>query len=189
VNEARIRAAVAADARAIARVHVQAWRESYRGLVPDHVIEALSVERNGAMWADILAAGDLSIVHVIERPGIGSDEPALVGFGSATDALGSELGASAEITAIYLLDKVKHCGIGRRLLSGLLAALAVRGHRSAGLWVLVDNRSARAFYETLGARTGPQRVVTDAVAEMHEIAYIWDDLSSVGPTHRKRVSA
>ena len=181
MNEVRIRAADAADARAIARVHVQAWRESYRGLVPDHVIEALSVERNDAMWAEILAADDSSIVHVVERLGIGSDEPDIVGFGSAADARGPELGTSAEITAIYLLDKVKRCGIGRRLLSGLLPTLAAHGHHSAGLWVLVENRDARTFYETLGARTGPQRVVTGGPAEMHEIAYIWEHLSGFAP--------
>jgi GNAT superfamily N-acetyltransferase len=189
VNEVRIRAADAADARTIARVHVQAWRESYRGLVPDPVIEALSVERNGAMWTDILAAGDTSIVHVVERLGIGSDEPDLVGFGSAADARGSELGASGEIIAIYLLDRVKRCGIGRRLLSGLLAALAARNHRSAGLWVLVEHHGARRFYETLGARTGTQRIVTGGPVEMHEISYIWNDLSSFVPLGDDQASA
>ena len=37
----RIRAAHPADALPIARVHVQAWHESYRGLIPDATIAAL----------------------------------------------------------------------------------------------------------------------------------------------------
>ncbi|HEY7300477.1 MAG TPA: GNAT family N-acetyltransferase [Xanthobacteraceae bacterium] len=176
MNDIRIRAAVAADARTIARVHVRAWRESYRGLVPDQMIEALSVERNGRMWADILTAGNSPIVHVVERLG-GSDETEIVGFGSGAGARGSELGTSGEILAIYLLDRIKRRGIGRMLLTGLLAALADRGHPSAGLWVLVDNRSARRFYETLGAHAQSQRLVIDGPADMHEVAYVWDDLS------------
>jgi GNAT superfamily N-acetyltransferase len=188
VNAVRIRAAAAADARTIARVHVQAWRESYCGLVPDRVIEALSVERNGAMWAEILGASKSSIVHAVERFGIESDEIELVGFGSAADARGPELGATGEITAIYLLDKVKRRGIGRMLLSGLLAALANRGHRSAGLWVLVDNHGAHRFYEMLSARAGPRRLVIDGPAEMHEIAYIWDDLSGFAPLDNQQAS-
>jgi ribosomal protein S18 acetylase RimI-like enzyme len=181
VNEVRIRTAVPADARTIARVHVQSWRESYRGLVPDHMIEALSVERNTRMWATIVAAVDSTIVHVVERFGIETHEPEMVGFGSAADARGTDLPTSGEITAIYLLDKVKRRGLGRTLLSGLLGALAERGHRSAGLWVLVENHVARQFYQALGGRAGPKRLVTDAPAEMREIAYVWDNLSGFAP--------
>jgi GNAT superfamily N-acetyltransferase len=184
VNEVRIRAAIPGDAPAIARVHVEAWRESYRGLVPEHVIEVLSVNRNVGMWAAILAGGHASIVHVVERLGIVADVPELVGFGSATDARSAELGASGEITAIYLLESVKRLGIGRILLNGLLGALAERGHRSAGLWALVDNHSTRRFYEALGGRPGPPRLVTDGPTDMHEIAYIWNDLSSFAPSAR-----
>jgi GNAT superfamily N-acetyltransferase len=180
VNEVRIRAAIPGDAQAIARVHVEAWRESYRGLVPAHVIEALSIHRNAGMWAAILAGGNASTVHVVERLGVAADETEVVGFGSATDARGPELGASGEITAIYLLDRVKRQGIGRRLLEGLLGALAERGHSSAGLWVLVDNHGTRRFYEALGGRPGSRRLVTDGPAAMHEIAYIWDDISGFG---------
>jgi ribosomal protein S18 acetylase RimI-like enzyme len=177
VNEVRIRAAIPGDAQAIARVHIEAWRESYRALVPEHVIEALSVDRNTGMWAAVLAGGGSSIVHVVERLGIAANEGEIVGFGSATDARSPALGASGEITAIYLLENVKRRGIGRMLLKGLLGALAERGHRSAGLWVLADNHGTRRFYEALGGRPGAPRLVTDGPADMHEIAYVWDDLS------------
>jgi ribosomal protein S18 acetylase RimI-like enzyme len=177
VKEVRIRAAIPADAQAIARVHVETWRESYRALVPEHVIEALSVDRNAEMWAAILASGVSSIVHVVERLGVAADGAELVGFGSATDARSSALGATGEITAIYLLDSVKRRGIGQMLLTGLVGALAERGHRSAGLWVLADNHGTRRFYEALGGRPGAPRLVTDGPADMHEIAYVWDDLS------------
>jgi ribosomal protein S18 acetylase RimI-like enzyme len=181
VNEVRIRGAIPADAQAIARVHVEAWRESYRALMPEHVIEALSVDRNAGMWAAILAGGISSIVHVVERLGTAADEAELVGFGSARDARSPEFGASGEITAIYLLESVKRRGIGRMLLKGLLGALAERGHRSAGLWALVDNHGTRRFYEALGGRPGAPRLVTDGPADMHEIAYVWDDLSVFAP--------
>ena len=177
MNEVRIRAANPADAQEIARVHVEAWRESYRALVPEHVIEALSVDRNTGMWTAILAGGVSSVVHVVERLDIAADGVELVGFGSARDARSPALGASGEITAIYLLESFKRRGIGRMLLKGLLGALAERSHRSAGLWALVDNHGTRRFYEALGGRPGAPRLVTDGPADMYEIAYIWDDLS------------
>jgi GNAT superfamily N-acetyltransferase len=188
LSEIRIRAAEPADAEAVARVHVRAWRESYRGLVPDHVIEALSVERNTQMWDDILSSGELSIVHLVEQLGGGATAQP-VGFGSATAARSPALGASGEVTAIYLLDKFKRRGIGRMLLNGLLGALVARGHLSAGLWVLAANHGSRCFYEALGGNTGPERIITDTPGDMHEIAYIWDDLARFCPSSDQKDAA
>ena len=179
MSNVRIRAATLTDAEAVARVHVHAWRESYRGLVPDDLIAALSVERNTQQWQTIIGAGEASIALVVERVAeeAGRQGTAtIVGFGAACDARSPELGTSGEVTAIYLLEAYKRRGIGRRLFTGLLQALAARGHRSACLWVLVDNHATRHFYEALGGRAGSQRIATDGPAPMHEIAYVWDDL-------------
>jgi GNAT superfamily N-acetyltransferase len=150
---------------------VQAWAESYRGLVPDAMIEALSVERNARMWMAILDRGEKSVVHVVEA------DADIVGFGSAGEALSDGLGAAAEVTSLYLLDRVKRRGIGRALLTSLLRALAGCGHASAGLWVLAGNEPTRRFYEALGGRAGETRIVEGSHGEMHEVAYVWDDLA------------
>ncbi len=50
-----IRPATAMDADAIAKVHVTAWRESYSGLVPDLVLDALSVSSRAERWRRILS--------------------------------------------------------------------------------------------------------------------------------------
>ena len=42
-----IRVAEVADAAAIAAVHVEAWRETYVGIVPVQVLAGLSVDRHG----------------------------------------------------------------------------------------------------------------------------------------------
>lgn len=73
-----IRVARAADAPAIAAVHVGAWRETYAGLVPAHVLSGLSVDRRTEVWGRIISkpeAFNSSAVFVAEREG------AVVGFG------------------------------------------------------------------------------------------------------------
>ena len=55
-----------------AHAHVEAWRESYAGLVPDAVLAALDPHVRAAMWRDVLAKG--GAVHLAERDG------AIVGF-------------------------------------------------------------------------------------------------------------
>src|SRR5215467_15759624 len=56
------------DALAIAEVHVASWRETYRGLVPDAFLDALSVATRERMWHDALGA---------DRPGA-TDQPSVV---------------------------------------------------------------------------------------------------------------
>ena len=72
----RIREASVADAEAIARVHVQAWRETYCGIVPSSVLDQLSVEQRTVLWNRWLAALDEPpLVRVVENGGQG-----VVGF-------------------------------------------------------------------------------------------------------------
>jgi len=170
LNDFRIRAATPADACAIARVHVQAWQETYRGLVPDAMLDALSVKRNTGMWETIIGQGEPTITQVLEA------HDGIIGFGSAGKARDAKLAASGEVTSIYLLDRVKRRGLGRALFGSLLGALAARGHASAGLWVLVENHGTRRFYEALGGRVGSERILPHRHGDLDEIAYVWDDL-------------
>jgi GNAT superfamily N-acetyltransferase len=172
----RIRAALPADAPAIARVHVQAWLETYRGLVPDAMLDALSVDRNAGMWEAALGHEQHGVVQVAET------EAGIVGFGSAGEARDARLGTSGEVSSIYLLDHSKRRGIGRTLFGSLLRALAERGHTSVGLWVLVGNAPTRRFYEALGGRIGPARVRQNDHGDLNEIAYVWDDLARFAAT-------
>lgn len=188
-NDVRIRAATPADAAAIAHVHVQAWHETYRGLVSDDFLATLSVERNTDLWADIIAsqaivrvAHHMHTTGTLPAEGEDADRSTIVGLGSAAAARDQALGTDGEVTAIYLLDGAKHRGVGRALFGDLLRALAARGHRSAGLWVLVENAQARRFYEAAGGRTGAMRHFDYAGTVLHEIAYVWNDLTLCLPT-------
>src|SRR5437879_13119833 len=51
----RIREADCADAPAVSRVHVDSWRTTYRGIVPDDYLARLSYERRTNIWMRILS--------------------------------------------------------------------------------------------------------------------------------------
>jgi hypothetical protein len=66
------------------------------------------------------------------------------------------------------------------------AALAARGQRQAGLWVLTDNAPARAFYEAIGGRRVHQRIDESEGWACDETAYVWDDFPAAlgsAPAH------
>ncbi|HNH26830.1 MAG TPA: hypothetical protein PLR93_07410 [Anaerolineales bacterium] len=50
-----IRKAVLKDASAIATVHVAAWKEAYRGIVADEVLNNLSIQRRTEQWTNSLS--------------------------------------------------------------------------------------------------------------------------------------
>ena len=54
----RIREAVPSDAPAIAKVHVDSWRTTYAGIVPDEDLASLSYGQREQAWQNILAHPD-----------------------------------------------------------------------------------------------------------------------------------
>ncbi|MEZ4734028.1 MAG: hypothetical protein R3E79_43600 [Caldilineaceae bacterium] len=50
-----VRAAKPADAPAIADVHIVSWQVAYRGLLPDTLLDTLSLEQRTQEWREILA--------------------------------------------------------------------------------------------------------------------------------------
>lgn len=140
----RIRRAGAADAAWIARIHVLAWQEAYRGILPGDLLNGLSADERSAMWARILERGD---THVL----VAEDGEETVGFialGAARDE-GSAPG-TAEVYALYTLPARWSSGVGRALWQAGHRRLVEAGFSTAALWVLAANERAIRFYERAG---------------------------------------
>lgn len=121
-----IRGAVAEDARPIAAVHVQAWREAYAGLLPDEMLAGLSVDSRAAAWARSLAAPAGAMTLVAEVGG------KVVGFGDAGAQRDADLrarGFDGEIRALYVLADSQRRGLGRRLVRDLALGLIAQAAR------------------------------------------------------------
>jgi GNAT superfamily N-acetyltransferase len=147
-----IRRATPGDATALATVHVRSWQAAYRGLMPDEVLDGLSVERRAVMWRAIIKSGlPGHVVLVAQGDGDGRDGDALCGFAHVGPGRDADLGAeTAELTSLYLLSEVWGRGAGRALMAAAVDAMRDAGYVSAVLWVLVTNERARRFYEIAG---------------------------------------
>ena len=63
----QIREATMAKVAAIARVHVESWRTTYKGLLPDDYLANLTYEQRESLWREILSRPvDHSLVYVAE---------------------------------------------------------------------------------------------------------------------------
>ncbi len=171
----RIRDAVEADVEGIARAHVQGWRESYKDLLAPEALAGMSVEERIRLWQGAFTHPDPKARLLVAE----AEDGEIVGFarGGPVRAKAPDLlAAETEIFAIYLLDKVKRQGIGRRLMTGVFEHLAAQDFRSAGLWVLRENLPARRFYEALGGRPGPEQSFDLRGQRVTEVAYRFEPI-------------
>ncbi len=169
----RIRDATASDAPAIARVHVEAWRNAYAGLLPDSVLVRMNRERHTLQWARTIGRRRPRDIVLVAETAAG----AIVGFGSAGRARQPQLAFGGEIYTLYVHPEHQDQGVGRDLLNALFGALVARGVQSAFLWVLAENPS-RFFYETMGGKRIAERDETLWNTTLHEIAYGWSNLKA-----------
>ena len=181
-DEVQIRPATIEDIPAIARVHVDAWWTTYRGIVPDEYLASLSHEGRERMWRAVLGEfRDRHVAYVADHPKFG-----VVGFALASGTSDPEF--KGEVLALYVLAAHQRGGIGRRLLAAVVRELVERGMASLMLWVLRDNPS-RGFYEALGGRVVREKTEEIGGAVLVEVAYGWDDAGALLPEDSVRTGA
>jgi GNAT superfamily N-acetyltransferase len=143
--EATIRRASIEDAAEIAAVQVASWRGAYDGLLPQQMLDGLSVDAATNAWRHIVADNDgqtlIAVLHASHR---------VVGFANVGPSRDSDNdGTIGELRAIYLHPDHWNTGIGGRLHDAAVHALA-ESFSEAMLWVLDGNTRARHFYERHG---------------------------------------
>ena len=178
-----IRAAQPTDAVAIAKVHVDSWRTTYKGIVPDDFLAALSYEQRTHMWRPLLSQSPpRSFVYVAEAA-----SGQVIGFASGGPERGGDPDYSGELYAIYLLGVYQRHGLGRHLTSTLVQRLVQVGMPSLLLWVLAAN-PCRGFYEALGGQRLYDQQVLIGGASLVEVAYGWRDARAliVAPLGERR---
>jgi ribosomal protein S18 acetylase RimI-like enzyme len=171
--EFTIRRATVEDAEAIAFVHVESWRTTYVGIVPDAFIASLSVEVRTERWKEQFAAGH-SHIFVAEDPS------GIFGFASGGQLRAAKDGSTiagydGELYAIYLLREHQRRGAGRRLVQALVDALRTSGFKSMVVWALQEN-AAVSFYQRLGGIQVAETHIEIGGVQLLELAFAWPAL-------------
>jgi GNAT superfamily N-acetyltransferase len=166
VRQARIE-----DAASIARVHVESWKTTYAGIVPDAYLSSLTEEPRAEMWREWLNAGN-TLIFVAE------DETGVFGFANGGKARDTIEGYDAELYAIYLLQQKQKQGVGRSLVQKLAQALRSKGFRSLIVWVLAKN-PAVDFYRSLGGSPVAEKEIEIGGVQLTEIALGWTGLDDL----------
>ena len=165
-----IRSATEQDAGPISHVHVESWRTTYKGIVPDNYLAGLDEIARTASWREWIESGIPVFVAI--------QDSVIVGFISGGPMRDPIDGYDAELFTIYLLQHVQRRGIGTALLRKLASRLDDDGFKNMAVWVLEDNISS-SFYEKSGALRVASKEIEIGGTLLPVVAYGWTNLRTV----------
>jgi GNAT superfamily N-acetyltransferase len=151
-------------------VSVASRRWSYRDLLAEADLEALSVEETAADFAEGLAELPLgAAVFVAELTG------RIVGYAYLLPSPDADVPAeTSELGSIYVTEEVAGRGAAPALMDAAIERARAAGQGALTLWVRRENGRARRFYEKYGLQLdGGERSRPHDVLpfEMHEVRY------------------
>ena len=173
----QIRRALPSDAPGIARVHVESWRSTYVGIVPDDYLASLDCRERERIWRRLISY-ESQATYVAQHKRVG-----IVGFVNGGSAREDDMAYTGELYAIYLLEQQQQQrqGIGQRLVAELCSWFLSEGLTSMYTWVLEENTSRR-FYESLAGIEFKRQTITIGGRDIVEVAYGWDDITPLVST-------
>ncbi|MCM1991885.1 GNAT family N-acetyltransferase [Oceanirhabdus seepicola] len=132
----------------VTKVHVDSWKTTYRGIVPDEYLENMTYESRYDRNRQFMASGNVSGL-VFENK-----DKNLVGFakyGSSREDICNKGGEKydGELYGIYFLKEAQGQGYGKQLLNKVREELKERGFKNMILWALEEN-NACGFYKAMG---------------------------------------
>jgi GNAT superfamily N-acetyltransferase len=163
-----VRSARRSDARAIAEVNVAARRWSYRDLLEEGDLGALSVEGITADFAQGLAelppGWAVFVAEVAAR---------VVGYVYVLPSPDPDVPArTSELGSLYVTEDVAGTGVARALMEAAIAHARAAGHGFLTAWTRRENGRARRFFEKHGLqpdggeRSGPHEILPIEIGEI-----------------------
>lgn len=126
------------DAEEVGRLHAAVWRDTYRGILSDAWLAAVSDDERIARWHAMLATPGP------EKQWVAVVDGAIAGFVASGPARDDDAPRDLELWSIHVLPQHQGLGVGRHLVDVAI------GDRPAYLHVLTANLAAQAFYRRLG---------------------------------------
>lgn len=168
-----VRTAKREDALGMAVVRVETWRATYKSMVPDSFLQALSAEGLAEHWRSTFWDGtDRGLgLFVAEHERGYIVGIAICGPGQERDPV-----YEGEIYVLYVLPAYQNQGIGNALVGACVRHLTqALGFRTMLVWVIAEN-PYRRFYESLGGEFVREKTQEIGEKTITEAGYGWEDI-------------
>ncbi|ASS96727.1 GNAT family N-acetyltransferase [Peribacillus simplex] len=168
----KIRKAMEEDVNGIANVHINSWKTTYKGILPDQYLFSLNPEAKKKNWLR-----NLKMLHnatyVAEN-----DNGEIIGFAAGGPEQTNDSHIQGEVYAIYFLKEYQRQGFGRKMIKAVIHELMKMEHKNLIIWALKDNPSC-GFYRALGGQVIAEKTVKMAGIELIEVGFGWEDIQDV----------
>jgi ribosomal protein S18 acetylase RimI-like enzyme len=166
-----VRLATPDDADAIERVRTDTWRATYRGHMPDAVLDSLGYD--GSLRREYMLRQRPELFTLVAE-----HDGEVVGFCSGGPSREVDPVHPGEIYAIYVLPEHQGHGHGSALIRAGARELVARGWDGMLIWVLRENAPSRQFYERMGGEHVAGGDVEREIegARVVESGYAWEDV-------------
>jgi GNAT superfamily N-acetyltransferase len=168
----RCRSATPMDVEAIASLHAESWRRTYRGAYSDTYLDGDVFADRLAVWTQRFDSPSPATHTVLVE-----DDGVLVGF--VHTIFDEDPTWGALLDNLHVTPDRKRGGIGRQLIAHSAAAvLDQRPDSGLYLWVLEMNAPARAFYDACeGTCVGREPWGAPDGGTVMSLRYAWPDPS------------
>jgi GNAT superfamily N-acetyltransferase len=144
----RYRLARGSDVSAIADLHADSWRRTYRGFLSDSFLDGEVGADRAAVWRQRFHEPDPLVVTVTV---VGESGDEIQGFAHSLVEDDPEWGTLLD--NLHVRHDVRRLGIGTRLMAETASWLEANGHGGGlYLWVVEKNQTARHLYDAMGGR-------------------------------------
>ncbi|WP_339229536.1 GNAT family N-acetyltransferase [Oceanobacillus sp. FSL K6-2867] len=167
-----IRRAKLDDATGIAKVHVDSWRTTYKGIIPNDFLNNLSYVKRTELWKRNISEEANYIVVAL------NEIDQIIGFGTAGKRQKNNENNTGDLTSIYLLEEYQGEGIGKKLLKELFKHFKQLGCEKIFVEVLEDNKT-RYFYEYYGAKLVKTVQIKIGGQILNELIYEWNNIDDI----------
>jgi GNAT superfamily N-acetyltransferase len=165
-----IRPAAISDIPEISRIHVETWKSTYKGIIPDAYLSSLRIETKRGLHRRGLGETNVKINYFVAE-----DPTGVLGFSISGPVRGDIAGYKAELYALYIDTQQQRRGIGRQLFSTVVSRCLDLGETSLLAWVLRAN-PATGFYTRMGGTVVGEKMV-DLGISLPEVCFGWRTLS------------
>ncbi|HSJ86859.1 MAG TPA: GNAT family N-acetyltransferase [Anaerolineales bacterium] len=172
----RIREALENDIVGVAKVRVDTWRATYKGIIPDSFLEGLSDQSVADRWRKSFweNRNPAAAAFVAEN-----EYGDIVGIAMCGPEQNQDVVYQAEIYVLYVLPQYQNHGIGRQLVAACLQHLVHNLNvKSLLIWVIAEN-PYRKFYESLGGKAVLEKTQEIGGRLIREIGYGWEEIDTL----------
>lgn len=150
-----VRPALLGDAPRMAAVNVESWRETYRGIMPDEVLDDPDLlSRRERFWRVALTDER----YRDNRAAVAVHGGEVIGIAMAGPPLDDDASWPSQLYLLYVLSAFHGRGAGGALLDAVIEPT-----QAAALWVADPNPRAQAFYRKSGFRLDGRTAVEEGI--------------------------